>query len=324
MKKTYLFLVTFLAVILFGCKTQSAQAYVVENLNLQTNGSITIGPGKTELMLSPGDTYTMEATAANTTGSTKIIKFTVEDLAASNDPNNTIEFLGDKTGPYSLKDYVVPEASEVTLNNGERVRMPITITIPKDAAPGGLYGAIMIDAVNLPGQKTVPAGMVGTQVSIDTRVGSLLFIRVNGKVLESSYLKNFTAAQNFYENGPVTFNIDDVNTGDVYLDPYGTIAVKDMFGRTVGQTDVAPWFVLPKSERNRVIAWNSPGFLIGRYTAVLQMNRGYSNLVDTKTTSFWIIPWRLLLIGLIGLVLVIWLIVWLASHLELKSSKRRR
>ncbi len=303
---------------------QSAHAYVIENLNLQTNGSIVVGPGKTELMLSPGDKYVLEATVANSSGVTKIVKFGVEDLAASNDPNQTIKFLGDQRGPYSLKDYVKPEVDSVVLKNGQRVRMPVTISIPADAAPGGIYGAIMMDAENLPNAKTVPAGMVGTQININTRVGSLLFIRINGNVLESSYLKNFTASQNFYEQGPVNFKIDDTNTGDVYLDPYGTVQLKDMFGRVVDQTNVAPWFVLPRSERIRVIAWNTPGLFIGRYTATLSLNRGYGNIIDTKSVSFWVIPWRIILIVLIGLILIIWFIVWLSSNLQFKPAKKRR
>jgi hypothetical protein len=321
MKKTYLFIL-FLILFFGGVCINSASAYLIEDLNLATTGNMIIGPGKTELLLSPGDSYTIEVTATNTTGETKIVKFTTEDLAASNDPNTLLEFLGDKKGPYSLKDYVKPEADTVTLEAGQRVRMPVTINIPENAAPGGLYGSIMVAAENLPTETTVESGKVAGQVSLITRVAVLLFVRIEGDVLESSYLKTFTSDKNFYEKGPVTFNITSANTGNVYLSPHGLIEIKDMLGRTVDSREIEAWFTLPKSERTREILWNS-NFLLGRYTAVLSLYRGYMNesdMADTMTMSFWVLPWKIISIALIALILVIWLLVWILSHIQWKKQ----
>jgi len=325
MKKIYnLFFLIFLGIIFFACgSVPSVSAYVIEDLHLNTIGSIIVGPGKTEVMLSPGDTYTMEIAASNASGLEKIMKFSVEDMGASSDPNLPAQFLGDRKGPYSLKDYVKPEADQIDLPTGQRVRMPVTITIPKDISPGGLYGAIMVAAENLPtAPGALPPNTASMGVKIVSRVGSLLFIRIKGDVLESGYLKNFTANENFYEAGPVSFKILYSNTGNVYLNPYGAIDVKDMFGRTVDQRNVEPWFVLPKADRTREIKWNS-NFLIGKYTAVLTLHRGYLNnedAVDTKTLTFWVLPWRLLSVGVMGLILIIWLFVWIFSHIQWKKS----
>jgi hypothetical protein len=321
MKKIYLFLILFS--VFFGCLgADVANAYLVEDLNIITNGNMIIGPGKTEIMLSPGDSYTMEVTATNATGEAKIIKFSTEDIAASNDPETTLEFLGTKTGPYSLKDYVTPEIDTLTLEPGQRVRMPVTITVPEDASPGGLYGSIMVSAESLPTEVTVEVGKVSGQVSLITRVAVLLFVRIEGDVLESSYLKDFTVAKNFYEKGPVTFNITSANTGNVYLSPHGSIEIKDMIGRVIDAKEIDAWFTLPKSERTREILWNS-NFLFGRYTAVLSLYRGYMNTADnadTATITFWVLPWKIILIGLISLILIIWLLVWIFSHIQWKKA----
>lgn len=322
MKKIQLVFTIFLAILFVCIAVGFVQAYTVEDLNLSNSGSMIVGPGKTEIELSPGDTYNMNVTAANATGMTKIVKFTTEDMAASNDPNTPLQFLGDKTGPYSLKDFVKPEADHITLLAGQRVTMPITITIPQNAAPGGLYGAIMVAAENLPSTKTLPSGQVGGQVNIVTRVAVLLFVRIKGPVLESSYLKDFTADKNFYEQGPVSFKITASNTGNVYLSPYGSIQIKDMLGRTVDTRQIDPWFVLPKSDRARQIIWNS-SFLIGKYTAALTLHRGYSNIADvadTKSVSFWVVPWKIITVGLIVLILIILFLVWIFSHIQWKKS----
>jgi hypothetical protein len=168
----------------------------------------------------------------------------------------------------------------------------------------------------------VPSGQVVSQVNLITRVAVLLFVRIKGPVLESSYLKDFTADKNFYEQGPVSFKITSENTGNVYLSPYGSIQVKDILGRTVDTRQVDPWFILPKSDRVRQITWNS-NFLIGKYTALLTLHRGYmdsKDVVDVKSIDFWVIPWKIIAVGLIVLILIILLVVWIFSHIQWKKN----
>lgn len=320
MKKLYfsVFLIVSSVALLFGA--DFARAYVVEDLHLPNNGNIIVGPGKTELLLSPGDSYTVEVLVSNVSGMTKIIKFGAEDMTASKNPDEALEFLGPKRGPYSLRDYVIPEQYEVTLLTGQRLRMPVTVNIPQTAEPGGLYGALMIEAHNLPEDNKVKTGSAAGQINLITRVASLMFIRVKGDVLEKGSMTGFKAAKGFYEKGPVSMLITSENSGNVYLSPHGTIEIKDIFGRTVDQREVDSWFVMPKSEREREIKWNSP-LLFGKYTATLSMARGYEQLadvIDVKSASFWVIPWKIMLAVLVGLVLVIWFFVWIASHLQWK------
>jgi hypothetical protein len=309
--------------IFIGCSVAgSASAYITEDLKLQSKGNIIVGPDKTEVLLAPGDTYSFELLVSNVSGMTKIVKFTTEDMTASDNPDESVVFLGNKTGPYSIKNFVKPEVDEVTLLTGQRLRMPVTITIPKDAEPGGLYGGLMVAAYNIGGPGEVNGETAAPSINIITRVASLLFITVKGNALQSGFLKDLTMSKSFYEAGPVAFEVSSANTGNVHLDPYGTIEIKDMFGRVVDTRQVEPWFVMPRSERVREIKWNS-AFLIGSYTATLKMNRGYQDIVDSKTVSFWVLPWKLILIGLILLVLVIWFFVWIGSNIEWKKKKRK-
>jgi len=306
--------------IFFCCSVAGvASAYVIEDLHLKTSGSIIVGPGKAELLLEPGDTYSLEELVSNVSGMTKIIDFTTEDMTASNKPDESLEFLGNVKGPYSLKDYVKPELDQITLLTGQRVRMPVTISIPKDAEPGGLYGALMVSASNIPSSAEVKAGNAAGQINLITRVASLLFIRVKGDALESGFLKDFKTEKSFYEQGPVNLEITSTNTGNVHLDPYGTIEIKDIFGRIIDTRGIDPWFVMPKSERVREMKWNS-AFLFGKYTAILTMNRGYGDIIDTKSVAFWIIPWKIVTVGLIVLILIICFFIWIFSHIQWKGK----
>ena len=322
MKKLYiLFFLASFAVVRFAFSVNSASAYIIEDLNFQNEGDIVMGPGKTEVLLSPGDTFTKEILISNRSGVKKLFTIGVEDFRGSEDPGATVEFLGAEKGPYSLKDYVKPEIGEIILSHGQRLRLPVIISVPQNAEPGGLYGAVMISASNLEeGSAKIEKDTVGTKMRIITRIAALFFVRVKGDVFEEGALKDLKTSKDFYEKGPILFKILFENTGNVHLSPYGAVEVKNILGAKVGEAQVDPWFVMPKSIRTREIKWNS-NFLFGRYTAILTLNRGYSDIVDNKEFSFWVIPWKIVLIGIIGLILVMWLFIWLATHLEFKKKR---
>lgn len=321
MKKIkYLFFTTFFALTMFLFPQNIAKAYIIEQLNFQNEGDIVVGPGKTEVWLSPGDSFSKEILISNRSGMDKIFKIDVEDFQASQNADQTLQFLGNESSPYSLKNYVKPETSEIILHHGERLRLPVAISIPKDAEPGGLYGAVMVSAFNVEKESAqIEGGQAGTTMKVVTRVASLFFVRIKGEVVEGGILQNLTTGKQFYEQGPVVFKITSQNTGNVHLSPYGIVEVKNMLGAKIDQVEIDPWFVMPKSSRTREIKWNT-NFLLGRYTATLSMNRGYDDIIDTKTVNFWVIPWKMVSIILIGLILIIWFFVWVASHFELKKK----
>ena len=312
-------------VILFLCGfvfcNSKISAYSIEKLNFSNEGDIVVGPGKTELSLDPGQDSTQEIIVSNRSGATKIIDISVEDFQGTDNPNETIQFLGTGKSPYSLKDYVKPETNQITLNFGERLRLPVVISVPKTAAPGGLYGAVMVSASNIDeSNNSGQSGAASGKVKIITRVASLFFITVKGDTISDGSLKDFKTEKGFYESGPINFNITSQNNGSIYLSPYGTIEVRNILGQKIDERQVDPWFVMPASTREREIKWNS-NFLFGRYTATLLMNRGYKDVVDSKSISFWVIPWKIISIILIGLILVIWFFVWVLSHLQWRKPQ---
>jgi len=322
MKKSYVIvLAATICVFVSGMRPIPASAYIVEDLNFQDTGDIVLGPGKTELLMDKGDEYTKELLISNRSGQKKLFQITVEDFRGSRGDDQTVQFMGDQKGPYSLKDYVLPEITEIVLNHGQRLRLPVRVDIPETAEPGGLYGAVLVSAINIEGEGPEVTGeKAAGSTKVITRLASLFFVRIKGDVLEDSYMKDFKASQRFYEYGPISLAMLYENNGSVYESPYGTIEIKNMLGKTVDEIQVDPWFVMPDSLRTRELKWER-GMLFGRYTAVAMMNRGYQNIIDTKYYSFWVIPWKIVLAGLMGIALVIWFFVWIIGHFEIKRKK---
>ena len=319
-------LLLIVGIICFELNTNPVLAYIIEDLDLPAEGDFIVGPGKTELWMDSGGKHTKELLITNRTGDIRLFKIDIEDFRGSREPDKPIQFLGpEEKGPYSLKDYLNPEIREFTLSHGQRMRLPVEISIPEDAEPGGLYGSILV-AASVPGElgEGGEKEIAGGQMKIITRLASLFFIRVKGDALEEGFLKDFGTPENLYEKGPVSLNLIYENNGNVHLTPYGKIEIKNFIGRKIEEIEVDPWFVMPDSVRAREIKWEGGKFLFGRYTVNLSLNRGYQDIIDQKSFAFWIIPWKILLIGFLGLVIVIWFVVWVAGHFEIRRKKEEK
>lgn len=296
--------------------------YSVEELQGggETVGDFVVGPGKIDITINPGESKTIEMMVSNRTGESKVFNLTTEDAKGSQDTGTSIVLLGEDRGPYSMKDYVhVPHTSFV-LEHNTRARIPVTISIPADAEPGGLYGSVLIDTVAI---KAVAGNTSGTvpQSAIVARVGTLFFITVPGAVEKSGGLKDFMIVPKklFYQESPINFGILFENTGAIHLAPYGELRITNMFGEEVGYLQLDPWFVLPKSLRLREVAWNRD-FLFGRYTAKVFINRSYDNKVDEMKYTFWVLPWKPITSAFVGLYLFFFIIRAFFRKFEFKRK----
>jgi hypothetical protein len=279
-------------------------------------GDFVVGPGRAELELKPGQTVVYEISIANRISDGRRFELGVEDIAGSEDASRSVVFLGDQRGPYTVKDYISFPQNSFSLNLGDRARIPVTISIPADAEPGGYYGGVLVSTVKDDG---VDEGAGTARSPIVARIGTLFFITVPGDVSRAGELVDFNLKYPalWKESGPIEFNIVYENTGSVHLNPYGEVRIKNILGEEVGFTELEPWFVLPQSLRTREVSWDRE-FLFGRYTATVAVNRGYDDIVDEKVVVFWVLPWKIMA----GLFLTIFVILFglrfLARNFEFK------
>jgi hypothetical protein len=253
-------------------------------------GDFVVGPGLAELEAKPGETIIQEITVTNRISGDRTFKIEVEDITGTSDGSRSVNLSGEERGPYSIRDYISFPSDTFTLTLGERARIPITITIPSDAEPGGFYGSVLISTDRTNESSTVD----GPRQPLIARIGTLIFLTVGGDIERSGKtleIKTVTDSA-WYEKGPIDMAIIYENTGSVHVNPYGELTVTNMFGEQVGFVELEPWFVLPKSLRSREITWDRE-FLLGRYTVTAKVNRGYDNIVDEVSTSFWVLPWKI-------------------------------
>ena len=270
--------------------------------NIQV-GDFVVGPGRSEITVSPGETVIQEITVTNRISPNRTFNLEVEDITGSSDASAAVSLTGGERGPYSIRDYISFPEKTFNLDLGERARIPVTITIPADAEPGGFYGSVLVSTDRTP---EADAEQV-SRSPIIARIGSLIFVRVRGDAEISGKTDNIHVIGDkwWFEKGPIPLSITYENTGSVHVNPYGEVSVRNMFGEEVGFIELEPWFVLPKSLRSRELDWDRE-FLLGRYTVTAKVNRGYDDIVDEVSTSFWVLPWKIVL----GSFVIIFLLIF--------------
>ncbi len=242
---------------------------------------------------------------------------TVKFLAESNDPEAD-NYLLSRWINVSSKPFNIP-------GDGSR-EIPFIVDIPEDASPGGHYAAIVV------GTKPKENKKEGSAMSISTMISSLIFLNVNGEIVEKGSIREFSTSRNFYKKPDVDFNVVFENTGNVHIQPQGEIRVYNVFNKDKGEVIINQGTefgnVLPDGKR----AWNfnwqgEEGILeMGRYKAELILSYGANDRkTDNMYLNFWIIDFKVIayVVGPFLLFLIlIFIFVKYSIRKAIKESKR--
>jgi len=284
-------------------------------------GDFVVGPGRIELELRPGESKTIEMTIANRIGRTQEFEIEIEDATGSDNPDRPIVLLGEDRGPYSVRDYISIQQKTFTLEHNTRARITVTVTMPANAEPGGFYGSVLVKTVSVRADDSRGDDVTAPASAIISRIGTLFFVTVPGDVAKDGELKELSTIpkKKFFQSGPITFNILFENRGSIHLTPFGELHIMNTLGDEVGFVELQPWFALPDSLRFREVVWNRE-FLFGKYTAVIELNRGYDEIVDTMEYTFWVLPWKIIVAVFFAVFVVLFLFRLLFKNFEFKRK----
>lgn len=264
-----------------------------------TGQALEIAPPVISLSANPGQTVGGEISLRDVSQTNLLVKGQVNDFVADGEDGTPKILLEEgETSPYSMKTWI-SSLPQLTLKPRQIERLPISIKVPENAAPGGYFAVIRFTAT--------PPELGGQGLSLSASLGALVLLRVNGDAKEGLQVEEFTTTKNgtkgsLFESTPITFVQRLKNTGNVHEQPAGQIVVSDMFGKKVASVNVnlPPRNILPQSIRrfeqpfDKSVIGNM--FLFGRYTAELKVTYGEKKQVLTSKTSFWVIPYTLIAI----------------------------
>jgi hypothetical protein len=252
----------------------------------------------------------------------------------------------------SYFDWVDFSPSKLTLAPNEWGAVTMTIQVP-DSAAFGYYYAVTFGRAS---QDTAGSGQSSLRGAAATLV--LLEATVPNAKREIK-LESFTATSGWYEFLPATFNVKLRNTGNVHAAPFGTLFIEQN-GQQIDQVDFNPakGNILPQSPRTYTVDW-SRGFPVyqdktaddqvvlnkegkpekqlswdftklnnlrmGKYTAhlVLAYDNGQRDVPVEAAVDFWVVPWRILGVGLLLLTFFIFGVAMFGRGVWRRARRRR-
>lgn len=268
---------------------------------------IEISPTLVELNSVRGKVYNVNLNVRNITAADLVYTTSVADFSAADETGSPKIVMDDSLlDSLSIRSWV-SVLNKFSLKSRQSQTVTAQITIPQNAEPGGHYGVIRFTS----GAPELSDNGVGLSGS----AGVLILIKVDGDIVEKASLASFYTSSSdsqtgFFENGPIKFVSRIKNEGNIHIKPTGSIVLKNFFGSVVATLAVntEKSNILPNSIRKFESQFNKK-WMIGKYSADLALGFGSAGQAIIGTTSFWVIPYRLIIICLLASATLIYILV---------------
>ncbi|MBC7582080.1 hypothetical protein H7097_04430 [Aeromicrobium sp.] len=300
--------------------------------------ALQVSPSPLVQTIKPGQTSTFDLQIRNTNSQQQNLKMGLRSFTV--DGTTGAVQLGDKS-PSDVAQFVTFSDPTFTTQAGQIFTQRVVVATP--ASAGFTYSfAITVSQQNPP--KAVKGN---TSIQGSVAVFTLLSVDRPGAVRKLE-LSQFAATKHAFEYLPASFDLKLKNSGNTLVQPSGTIYIQrhsdDKKPLAAIQLNKAGGFILPGSTRQLTTEWNDgfPHYIsttedgktsrrlswaggdftklrIGRYTAklVAVYDDGQRDVPITSEVTFWVIPWRMLLILVVILAIIL---VGVATILR-KSTK---
>ncbi len=299
----------------------------------RTNAATIFSP-VVELSADPGESVNGVVKLFNETSDNLFLDLSIEAFSSGDESGQPIYLPPE--AKYDYLNWFTVAQDSIVLTPRQVALIPLTVNVPANAVPGGYYAVIFWQNTNAPGAGQSPIG-------INSRVGTLVFLKVNGEITESGELVEIGTKnkQSLFYELPINFVVRFSNIGNIHLRPQGKIKLTNIFGQTKSLSiNSDRRNVLPGGTRLFEVVWGSSSpdrnliqqfwhnlkqefnyLAIGKYTATLELNYGEQNAQTVRGEfSFWVLPWRLIVAVLFSLLIFIFL--WRFNRKINKLKKR--
>ncbi|RMD59900.1 hypothetical protein D6821_00105 [Candidatus Parcubacteria bacterium] len=291
--------------------------------------AIKISPVKIEEVVDPGASIQKTITVTNQAGISRRFYVYLRDFKAEGEGGAPRLIMpGSEEGSF-LASWIEAPTEGIDFGPGESKTITFTINVPQEAGPGGYYGAVIVGSE--PPRLDIKSEDRGAGMAISQQAATLLLFQVKGRVSERAEIREFSTDKQFY-NTPfeVNFLTRIENLGNVHIKPLGHITVYNFYGEEVTKINFNERGanILPHSIRRFDHKWRGER-AFGKYRATLGLSYGTPpefggqgrQTLYTEIT-FWIFPWRLLTLTVLGLLFVGSLIILFLRLYKNKAIQR--
>lgn len=273
--------------------------------------SIGTAPTNEKLQLDPGETYEGEFTLWNLEESTATYYVQVSSFRQiQNQPGSAIYLSKeeDSKNPYSASNWVNIEQTELELVPNRNITVGYTITVPEEITLGEYSVEIYFTS-----EEAEKQDVTATYSVLNS--GIPILITVGDEYSESAEILDFYSTKKIYEKPNFTTLITRIqNLGDTHITPKGDIVLKNIFNKEVGriQFNSSDQSILRDNSGIYESTWDLDRYIsnkqlaIGPITAetlILYRRNNPGFAVLSASTTFWIIPWKLLILILLAIII---------------------
>ncbi len=316
-----------------------------------SNYDVTVSPVFFDFSSNPESTISDKIRIRNNTTSPLPIKLEVKRLT------------GDESGDLVLRDdnsdtslsWITFSTDKIVAKPLEWTDVPFKIDVPKEAAYGYYF------AVSFTQDNTNPLAKTGVALTGAAAVPILLNVRKEGAKADAKILE-FSTKTYINEYLPIDFLVKLENTGNIHVRPHGNIFISDGSSKDIAILNVnqSSANIIPGTKKTFDISWTD-GFLvkepviedgqvkldkngksiekltinwnkltsfrIGKYTAnlLLVFDNGKRDVSLESTVSFWVIPYKAIIVMVITLIIAIILIRFIIKiYINREIKKRMR
>jgi len=286
--------------------------------------SLQVTPSPLFTTVKPGQDTTVELKIRNGSSSVERLKIEPRSFRIN---NSTGEVQLGNAAPVEIANWIQFDSQQFTIGPGEWHTENITFSLPEQA--GFSYSFALVISRQKEPKPVVKGRLLHGSVAVFTLVN----VDRPGATRQLSVAK-FTATKRVYEFLPATFEVDFRSIGNSIVQPYGNVYIQRSNSAEDSAKPLAvlpvneqEGYILPGTSRTTKVDWkdgfpiyettasndsalkthlrwnwsNASNFRFGRYTAklVAVYNDGTRDVPIQGEISFWVIPWRLIILGLV-------------------------
>jgi hypothetical protein len=287
--------------------------------------SLSINPPITVITAIPPTNATSQMNIQNNSDSQVTLQIQLKPFKAKGEngeleyPKDTLQFFKN----IQILDNGTPVES-IILGPKQEKSLNLNIDIPQDITASDYYfSVVFVTTSSSPTESNLSLNQLGIATNVLLSVGQK---EIPKAVLEEFSTKIFT------EEGPVPFTVRVKNEGSHLIQPKGEIIIKNMFGQNVGKLDLSNVNILAGSIRaisnetaesssdfkHPIVLWKE-SFLLGLYSATLNISLSDQGPVFTRIIHFFAFPFQLLII----IVIIAIVAIVFTNRIKLYTNKER-
>ena len=287
---------------------------------------LTVSPVFINLATDPGGSASAQIRISNDGVIKEQLSVGVKKFAAGRDGERPIIVEPGKDDDF-LK-WITFSKNDFSIEPGETKTISLTVNTPKNAALGYYYLVTF--------ERSGSGGRGGNAISLNGITAVPVLLEVNSPNAERALsITRFYTDHFINEYLPVGFNVQIKNEGNVHVVPVGDIFIDQGTEKNIAVLPMNPGRsnVLPQTKRTFYSVWDdgfivrkqkqdgdrltwktewdfskADKFRIGRYTAhvIVIYDNGQRDVPIEAMLSFWIIPWKIILIAVVILILIVY------------------